>query len=664
MKIRLLQIRAAFIALLFFSQIYPFVTHAQDNLSTVRAVVHGENNQPLAGVSVSIRNSQTGFSTATKTDTSGVFIARVPVGGPYTFTITSIGYETQTLSGYTLKEGVVASLDIEMKTLTNSMEQVVVVGYGTQRRANVTTAISSVNSTTIARAATSSAAGALQGNVPGAVVVKNPGKPGSGYNITIRGTSSIGGSSYPLIVVDGIPANINIGDLNPADIEKIDILKDASATAIYGSRGSKGVVIITTKRGKAGKTIISYDAYMGQKKATNLPEMMNGTEYVAFRTEMFQAQGKSTDRNNAAFFTPQQWANIDAGRFTDWPSLIIKDALQMNHNITASGGDQNTRFSLAAGLLKEEGNVAPESFKRYTLRGSIDRQINKSWKAGMSFYLAQNLQDEGSSEALRSSYRLPPMAYPYDSTGARVFRVYGTDAVTHPEFDQENEIRQNRNFKTFGNLFIQVEPIRNLILKSSISPSYSSGRSGFYFGPLSKQSLGGALATQAQNSSNEQLTWVLDNQAIYDTRFGEHQLSATVVQSVQQDRIESNSIQVDQLPYRSLWYNVATGGRVLAYSSGFTKSTLVSAMGRVNYSYKDKYLVTATGRWDGSSKLAEGNKWGFFPSASIAWRISKEGFMENVAAINDLKLRLSYGESGNDRVGAYSTQATLGSNLL
>jgi TonB-linked SusC/RagA family outer membrane protein len=654
-------LRLLLLCTLLIFNIIPLFISAQVSRTDVTGIVRNENGAPLLGVSVLIRNPRNDFNAATQTDSTGVFsFSKLPAGSGYSFSFSSIGYEPQTLEGYNLKPDANLSIVIKLRETSLALNDVVVVGYGTQRRANITNAITSVNSATIARSATPSAAGALQGNVPGAVVVKNTNKPGSGYGITIRGTSSIGGSSYPLIVVDGIPANINIGDINPADIEKIDILKDASATAIYGSRGSKGVIIITTKRGRPGKTTISYDGYMGIRKPTHLPDMMTGAEFVAYRTEQFKAQGRSTDRSNTAFFTPEQWKNIDAGKFTDWPSLVLQDALQMNHNITASGGDERTVFSLSAGLLQEKGNVSPEDFKRYTLRGNIDRQINKNWKAGISFYLAQNLQEEGSSEAMRSAYRLPAVAYPYDSTGARQFRVFGTDAVTNPTYDQENEIRQNRNFKSFGNLFIQVEPVSNLILKSTISPSYSSTRSGYYYGPLSKQSLGGSLPTQAQNNSSEQLTWVLDNQAIYNKKFGDHNLTATVIQSLQKDRIESNSITVEGLPYKSLWYNVATGGKVLGYTSGYTKSTLVSGMGRINYSYQDKYLLTATGRWDGSSRLAEGNQWGFFPSASVAWKISQEAFMQNIRAVNDLKLRVSYGLSGNDRVSAYSTQATLG----
>jgi TonB-linked SusC/RagA family outer membrane protein len=660
MKIRLLCDKVRIIFLLFSAHIlFVFPLAAQDNPGSVRGTVHGDNNQPLAGVSVTLRNTVTNFTTGTTTDTAGVFTARVPVGGPYSFSLTAVGYEPHTLNGYKVEKGTTLTLEIRMKATGAALDQVVVVGYGTQKKANVTGSIASVNAGVIARAATPSAAGALQGQVPGAVVVKNVGKPGSGYNITIRGTSSIGGSSYPLIVVDGIPTNINIGDLNPADIEKIDILKDASATAIYGSRGAKGVVIVTTKRGKAGKTTISYDGYMGVRTPTNLPEMFDGPEYVAYRTELFTALGSSTDRSNAAFFTQEQWKNIDAGRFTDWPSLVLENGLQMNHNLTASGGDANTRFSIGAGLLQEDGNVAPESFKRYSIRGNVDRQINKKWKAGLSLYVAQNLQEEGSFETLRSAYRLPPMTYPYDSTGAKVFRVYGNDLVTNPLFDQENDIRRNRNFKAFGNLYVQFEPVSNLILRSTISPTYSSSRGGYYYGPMSKERAGGTLPTTASNRSNEQMSWVLDNQATYDARFGDHKVTATVIQSLQQDRFESDTITAEGLPYNSLWYNLGTAPTIRGYSTYFSKSTLVSFTGRINYSFKDKYLITATSRWDGSSRLAAGNQWGFFPTAAIAWRISQENFMQKVSAINDLKLRVSYGVSGNDRVNPYSTQATL-----
>ncbi|SEJ66616.1 TonB-linked outer membrane protein, SusC/RagA family [Dyadobacter sp. SG02] len=617
---------------------------------TINGKVVDEKGETLPGVSIILKGTQRG----TVTDVDGKFSFNVPDQSAV-LVFSYVGYSQKEIT-----VGTQTNFDVQLSNDNKVLEEVVVVGYGAIKKSDVTGAIASVDNTKIARAATPDATGALQGQMPGVVVVKNVGKPGSGYNINIRGTSSIGGSNSPLYVIDGIPSTAGINELNPADIEKIDILKDASATAIYGSRGAKGVVIVTTKRGKSGKTTISYDAYAGVRTPTHLPEMFDGPEYVAFRTEMFKAQGKDVSRNNAAFFTPDQWKNIDEGKFTDWPKLILKNGLQMNHNITASGGDEKTRFAISAGLLQEDGNVKPESFKRYTLRGNVDRQITAKWKAGLNIYFSQNLQNLGSSEALRSAYRLPPMTYPYDETGAPAFRVYTTNSVTNPMFDQDNEIRQVRNARTFGNIFVQFEPWKNVTLKSTISPNYSTERSGFYFGPLSKQSLGGSVPTQASNASKEQLTWVWDNQATYDRQFGEHKLTATIVQSMQKDRIETSTITVDGIPYKSLWYNIATGGRVLGYGSSYVKTTLASAMGRVNYSFKDKYLLTATGRWDGSSRLAEGNQWGFFPSASLAWRLSEEQFIKRVRQITDLKLRVSYGVTGNDRVDAYSTQAALG----
>jgi TonB-linked SusC/RagA family outer membrane protein len=617
---------------------------------TVNGKVTDDNGEGLPGVSIIVKGTQRG----TVTDVDGAFSFNVPDKSSV-LVFSYVGYLQKEI-----EVGNQTSITIQLLSDNKTLEEIVVVGYGTQKKSDVTGAIASVDNVKIARAATPDASGALQGTMPGVVVVKNVGKPGSGYNINIRGVSSIGGTNSPLFVIDGIPTTSGLNDLNPADIEKIDILKDASATAIYGSRGAKGVVIVTTKRGKSGKTTISYDAYMGVRTPTNLPEMLDGPGYVAFRTEMFKAQGKDISRNNTNFFTPDQWKNIDEGKFTDWPKLLLQNGLQMNHNLTASGGDEKTRFAISAGLLQEDGNVKPEQFKRYTLRGNVDRQITDKWKAGLNVYFSQSLQNLGSSEALRSAYRLPPMTHPYDQSGELAFRVYGTNSVTNPLFDRENEIRQSRNARTFGNIYVQVQPIKNLTLKSTISPNYSAQRSGFYFGPLSKQSLGGSVPTQGSNASRELLSWVLDNQAIYDTQFGDHKLTATVVQSMQKDREESSIITVDGLPYKSLWYNLASGGRVLEYGSSYVKSTLASAMGRVNYSYKDKYLLTATGRWDGSSKLAQGNQWGFFPSASVAWRLSEEHFIKAIPQINDLKVRVSYGVTGNDRVSAYSTQAALG----
>lgn len=614
----------------------------------VTGKVLDETGQPLIGASVRIKGLKGGAST----DSKGAFTLSVPDNA--ILIVSFLDYITQEVpvNGQT-------SITVKLQPSEKSLNEVVVVGYGTQKKSDVTGSIASVDASAIAKAATTDATGALQGRMPGVVVVKNVARPGAGYSINIRGTHSIGGSNSPLFVIDGIPTTSGLNDLNPTDIDKIDVLKDASATAIYGSRGANGVVIVTTKRGKAGKTSISYDAYAGVKVASNLPEMFNGAEFVQFRTDMFTAQGKDVSRNNTSFFSPAQWKNIDEGRYTDWIDLILKNALQMNHNVTASGGDDKTLFAISAGMLREDGNIEGQNFNRYSIRGNVDRKINDKWKAGLNLYLSQNIANEGSFEALRSAYRLPQAVYPYDENGAPVFKVYGGNSVTNPLFEAENEIRRKRNFRAFGNIYVQVEPIKDLLIKSTISPSYVGIRQGEYYGSQSKDRQG-SLPIRAVNASNEQFIWVLDNQISYEKLMGKHKFAGTLVQSMQKDRYETSTLEAEGMPYKSLWYNMATGSTVRNYGSSFIKSTLVSGMGRLNYSYDDRYLVTATGRWDGSSRLAAGNQWGFFPSASIAWRITQEDFMKDLTAFNNLKLRLSYGITGNDRVDAYSTQATLG----
>ncbi|WP_245917096.1 TonB-dependent receptor [Mucilaginibacter yixingensis] len=615
----------------------------------VTGTVLDENDQPLIGVTVTIKGTTAG---AVSTDLNGVFHINVP--GNAVLTVSFVGYDTQDVpvDGKNI-------FTVKMKPTAKNLNEVVVVGYGTQKKADVTTAIASVNSNQITRLAVTDPTAALQGQVPGATVIKNVGKPGAGYSVTVRGVHSIGNvSNEPLYVIDGIPTTSGLNDLNPADIEKIDVLKDASAASIYGSRGAKGVVIVTTKRGKAGKTQLTFDSYVGTKVPIHLPQMMNSQQYVDFRTEQNRANGRSIVLSD--ILSSDLIANYNNGVNTNWPDLVLKNAVQMNHNVTAAGGDEKTRFSVSAGLNQEDGNVAPENYKKYSLRGNVDRQITDQWKAGLNLYLVQALTDQGSSEALRSSYRLPSITYPYDASGNPVFRVFNNDAVTNPFFDQQNELRQQRVMHTFGNLYVQFQPITELTVKSTISPNYVATRNGIYYGPLSKQSVGGSVPTQAQNNTNDFFSWVWDNQATYDKQFGDHHITGTVIQSMQSERTETSNITASGLPYKSLWYNLGSGGSVLAYGSSYTKYTLASFTGRVNYNYKDKYLFTATGRYDGSSHFAVGHQWGFFPSASAAWRISQEDFMKKMPTVNDLKLRLSYGSTGNDRIAAYSTQANLG----
>ena len=523
----------------------------------VTGKVLDETGQPLIGATIKIK----GLPGGTSTDSNGAFSLSAPDNA--ILVVSYIEYITQEVpvNGQT-------TVTVTLKPAGKNLNEVVVVGYGTQRRADLTGSVASVNASTISRAATTDATGALQGNTAGVTVVKRVGKPGSGYAINIRGISSFGGSSpannSPLFVIDGIPSTGGLNDLNPADIEKIDVLKDASATAIYGSRGAKGVVIVTTKRGKAGKTLISYDAYAGVRTPANLPDMMNGPEYVAYMTQLYKNTGRSVDRTNTAFFTAEEWKNIDAGNFTDWPSMFLENGLQMNHNLSVSGGDEKTTFSLGVGMLREQGNVAPEDFNRYSFRANIDRQVNEKWKAGINFYAGQNLQNEGSSETLRSSYRIHPVASAFDSAGERIVNpVANSQALFNPYFDQQNELRENRWLRAFGQVYVQVQPVNHLTLKTSFSPSIYTDRRGWYRGLPSKNANDNQAVSQAENRTNEQVTWVWDNQITYERTFGLHKLTATAIQSIQKDREEWNQADGINLPFKSLWYNLGSATEYL-----------------------------------------------------------------------------------------------------
>jgi TonB-linked SusC/RagA family outer membrane protein len=622
------------------------------DISVVAFIVKGKvtdgKGLSIPGVTIKLKNG----TITSVTNINGEYTINL-VDGSGTLIFSSIGYDTKEVA--VNNQGI---LNVVLSDSNKQLNDVVVVGYGTQKKADVTTAIASVNSTQITRLAVTDPTGALQGQIAGVNVTKNVGKPGAGYSVTVRGVHSINSSNEPLYVIDGIPSSSGLNDLNPADIESIDVLKDASAASIYGSRGAKGVVVVTTKHGKAGKTALTFDSYVGMKVPVHLPDMMNSQEYVAYRIEQNRANGRSTTLTD--ILSSDLIANYNNGVDTKWPDLLLKNSIQMNHNVTATGGDDKTRFAISAGLNEEDGNVSPESYKKYSLRGNVDRQINDQWKVGLNLYFVQALTNQGSSEALRSSYRLPAITNPYDANGNQVFRVFNNDAVTNPFFDQTDDLRQLRSVRTFGNLYVQFQPIKDLTLKTTMSPNSVATRSGSYFGPLSKQSLGGSIATTASNATSDFFSWTWDNQATYDKQFGKHHITATLIQSMQKERTETNTITAAGLPYRSLWFNLKSAGSVTDYGSSYTKYTLASFTGRVNYNYNDKYLFTATGRYDGSSHLAEGHQWGFFPSASAAWRISQEEFLKGTATINDLKLRLSYGSTGNDRINAYSTQANLG----
>lgn len=618
-------------------------------------VLHAETNEAIVGASVSEKATN-----GTVTDAKGHFSLNIPSVPNVTLIISHTGYSPQQV----VVENQV-DLVIKLVSVASQLNEVVVVGYGERRKRDVTGALSSVQSKDIVRANPALAAKAIQGQVAGATVTKASNRPGAPYNITIRGENTINNSTQPLIVIDGLMGG-DINTLNPNDIQSMDILKDASSTAIYGARGANGVVIITTKKGVSGKPKVSYDGYVGVKQLAHTPDMMTSAQFFKMT---------NTDRIAAGLpgtvFTIAETAMIDAGKSTDWANLITDPGIQTSHNISLSGGNDKTTYRFSTGYLNEEGNVRYTGYKRYNLNAGLDSKLGDRFKVGFTSYMTYSDQNWGSQESLRGAYRARPTGTVYFSdltnptqnadfsvNGYAIWMGINDKQVPNPlmDIDPETSKLETATTTLMGNTYVEVELLKGLTFRSSLSASYTNQRLGDWRGTWSKARIGG-LPTARLDSRNS-ANYTLDNILNYNKDLGKHRIAFTGLQSTFYQRDESYFLAVKDLPYNSFWYALNTG-ITTAQGSALTERSLLSVMGRVNYSYDDKYLLTLTGRSDGASQLAEGNKWAFFPSVAVAWRLDDEKFVQNLNLFSNLKLRVSYGEVGNSVVAPYSTQAGL-----
>ena len=518
----------------------------------------------------------------------------------------------------------------------------------------------------------------MQGRLPGVDIKRTSGKPGSDYSIEIRGANSITGSTQPLYVIDGIAVNQlggatnPINDINPADIERIDILKDASSTAIYGSRGANGVILISTKRGTKGRAKIVYDGYVGSVNPTHLPPVMDGPKFVEYAKDFYNALAgyPATPVANTAIFSATELNNIANGTYTDWIDLIKRNGVSNNHNLSIAGGDDKTSYFVSGGYQLYQGTTKVENTKKYTLKAGVDKTINNIFKFGASTYSTFADITPGSAEVFRSAYRLRPTGSVYNADGTKRFFVYESEAqITNPLFDFENEIRKQQYVHVISNVYGEATIIKGLKLKSSFSPDMTFQRQGQFNGTFSKAQLG-TRPNSASTSASQWVNYTWDNLLVYGQDLGDHKFDVTLGNTFEYHQYDFSNNSVVGLPYRSLWYNLGTAttvtingsavAPVTTVSSGYSKQNIVSYYGRANYTFKNRYLLTATMRADGNSVFAPGRQWGYFPSGAVAWRISEEEFFREIRAINSLKLRLSYGQSGNASSSSpYVTQSTV-----
>jgi TonB-linked SusC/RagA family outer membrane protein len=609
---------------------------------TVTGRVTDESGQGLPGVSIVVKGTQRG----TTTTQDGAYSLSVPNGNA-TLVFSFVGYVSQEIPVNNRTQ-----IDLSLSTDTKALNEIVVVGYGTQKKRDLTGAISSISSREISETPASNVLYNAQGRLAGVDIVRSNGNPGSAPVIRIRGNRSINASNNPLYVIDGIPTDVSINDFNPNDIESMEVLKDASAVAIYGSRGANGVILITTKKGQAGKAVISYDGYYGIKKAQKNLNLMNGEEFARYSRVSRGIEASDASRDNT-FFSTLEIDNLKNGVETNWLDLILRDGQQQQHQISASGGNQNTTYYLSGAFFDEKGIMQFSDYQRYSFRANIETKLTDRLRVGVSSTVATDLQNTMSNGPYTNALQFSPLVQPYDADGNFIAYPNPREGLlTSPllQYQPGQFVNERKKYRVFANIFAEYKFAEGLTYRLNYGPDFSTSRQGEYNGTLA----GSANTAEVTNQQN--FAYTLENILTFNRKFGNHSLSAVGLFSTQTNRFESSSAAARNIPVESsLFYNLGSAETVTGISSSLTKWGLLSYMGRVNYSFKDRYLLTLTGRADGSSRLSQKNKWAFFPSVSAGWVISDEAFMSGAKAISFLKLRAGYGAVGNTSISPYQT---------
>lgn len=648
-------------------------------------IVTTERGEALNGVSITVTSADAKEKQTLTSGDKGVFtINNLVPKNRYSFSFSHVGYEPYQVKSFEIKAGINNSLIVRLKETASGLNEIVVIGYGSVKKRDVTGAISSLKSDKITEVAASDATQVLQGRVSGVMVQAQNWKPGSPMQVRIRGNRSITADNDPLYVVDGIPFVDAINQISPNDIESIEILKDASATAIYGNRGANGVILITTKKGKQGKTIVEYNGYYGPQKNRAMPRLMNAEEFVEYSRESQRNSlggtydpKPSKDRdfaNEQLVATSYMYQNMqrawESGTYdpsklisTDWISYGLRNGLMQDHQVSVRGGSEPTKFLLSADYFNNKGVVRDQDFTRYSVRINAEHKVSPAITLGTQTVYSRSMQNAGWSDVF-DGYGLKsfnPLASPYGEDG-KTLVLYPTNNTRTPNpITNFGVTKRVRNMDRFlGNYYAEVNFLKHFNFRSNLGLDYRA-RQAFDFNGKNTASAGGEAPSSAANGSSRNFMYTLENILSYNQTFrGNHSLYATLVQSIQGEKEETNNISVRDLPYdEQQYYSVGSALTINGVSSSLSRWSLASFMGRLNYSYKGKYLATVSARYDGSSRLADGKKWVLFPSVALAWRLKNEDFLKNSGVVSDLKLRLGWGRTGNSGVDPYKTWGRL-----
>jgi TonB-linked SusC/RagA family outer membrane protein len=618
---------------------------------TITGVLTDEKNAILPGVSVILKGTNRG----TSTDGQGKFSLSIPDGNDHTLTFSFVGYQSQDIV-----VGAQSTVNVSLKPDVGALDEVIVIGYGAVRKRDLTGSVVQLKSEQLKEVPSANVLDAVQGKIAGADITRSSGQAGAGVNITIRGNRSIGGNNSPLIIVDGVQYG-DLADINSNDIESMEVLKDASSIAIYGSRGANGVILITTKKGKSGKPDISFNSYAGVSQVTMYPKAMDINGFRDFKREAWRAAGvwNSPADDPAIFTNVAEYEALQKGTWVDYQDELLHPGFQQDYQVGFRAGSDKLKSYVSVDYFNEKGVLKLDELKRYTARLNVDYTLTDWMKIGLQSQLTYYNQSVR-RDPLNQANKISPLGSLYDDKGN--FNYFMLDGQTaNPLSDEQPNVFKNNVLTTriLTNGYVEITPLKGLTLRSTLGVNLSSSRNGAYSSPKSiDRSLTGKSLATYNTSNGRTINW--ENVVTYQKTLGLHNFTLTGIgSSLATSSDNASASGVNQLIPSQLFYSLGSATEEIKINSSYSKNNLVSFAARLNYGFKERYLLTLTARKDGSSKLAVGNKWTFFPSAAFAWRLIDESFMKNVKVLSDLKLRASYGIAGNDPSGPYATQTTL-----
>jgi len=613
----------------------PIISLAQE--TTLKGKVIDDSGQPIPGVTIILKGTTQG----TSTDFDGFYELSTSIGSESILVFSYVGLKTieEKINGRT-------TINVTMEESAEALEEIVVIGYGAQQKKDITGSVSLVKSEVLEQRSNAQIGSLLQGQATGVEVLANSGKPSAGLSIRIRGTNSIASGSEPLYVVDGVPTT-DTRSINPADIDAISVLKDASSAAIYGAQGANGVVLITTKRGTTEKAKFTFDTYLGISQVWNTLPVLNGEQYRDLMTEL----GQTTD-----------WDRFNSN--TDWQQEIFQNGISNNYQLAMSGRNSGSNYYVSAGYTNQEGVVRSSELERFNFKINFDQEVNDWLKVGTRIAYTQykDVDVNDNNAVNQGGVLLGALTTP------SVIGVFNEDGsfTSNPFQNWENPLastdgldREFNSQRFLGNLYFELNFLKNFKFKTNFGIDNSNGVFDSFLDPF-RTGFGSALGGRAINNTNKSSYYIIENTLTYNNEINNHKIEALMGSVNQKNKFENSAIETRNFASASV--TTPNGGsEIFNATADKAEKSNSSFLGRLNYSYDDKYLVTANFRADGSSVFGPNKRWGYFPSFSLGWRISKESFLKNSEVLSDMKLRAGWGIVGNDQIVNYAYFGRVGS---